>query len=198
MARMAAILAGNSTMEFEDCNADCGTYFALMHCVNGWPQEVGDMTISGGRIRSKKEAFLIKSHNAILDMSEVDIASETGVLVHTILNSDPCKTPVDDLAYGVNVSFTDMSVEGDLLHEDTERRMWIDLTSTLLTGGITNGTLYMDEGSKWVATKDSSVHLLCDIDIAQIDAKEGVTITATGAEEGTYTLASGGKLVVTK
>lgn len=197
MARMAAILAGNSAMEFEDCNADCGTYFALMHCVNGWCEEVGDMAITGGRIRSKKEAFLIKSHNAVLDMTGVDIASESGVLVHTILNSDPCKTPVDDKAYGVNVRFTDMSTEGDLLHEDTERRMWIEMNSSVLTGGILNGTLIMDAGSKWIATKDSTVHLMNEINLAQIDAKEGVTIRATGGEEGTYRLASGGKLVVT-
>ncbi len=197
MARMAAILAGNSVMEFEDCTAECGTYFALMHCVNGWCEEVGDMTITGGQIHTKKEAFLIKSHNAILDMTDVELSSETGVLVHTILNGDPCKTPVDDQAYGVNVRFTDMSVKGDLLHEDTERRMWIEMNSALLTGGIANGTLTMDGGSKWIATKDSTVHLMNDINLAQIDAREGVTITATGGEKGTYTLASGGKLVVT-
>lgn len=196
MARMAAILAGNSTMEFEDCVADCGTYFCLMHCVNGWCEEVGDMTITGGKIRTKKEAFLIKSHNAILDMAEVDIASESGILVHTILNDDPCKTPVAEDAYGVNVRFADMSVEGDLLHEDTERAMWIDMISTTLKGGITNGNLNMDCGSKWIADKDSTVHFLNEIDIAQVDAKEGITITATGAEEGTYKLASGGTLVV--
>lgn len=197
MARMAAILAGNSAMEFEDCTADCGTYFGLMHCVNGWCEEVGDMQITGGKIRTKKESFLIKSHNARLDFTDVDIASETGVLVHTILNDDPCKTPVDETAYGVNVRFADMSVTGDLLHEDSERAMWIDLESTVLTGGITNGCLSMDAGSKWTADKDSSVHFLKDIDLAQIDAKEGVTITAFGGEAGSYTLASGGKLVVT-
>ena len=197
MARMAAILAGNSAMEFENCESDCGTYFALMHCVNGWCEEVGDMTITGGSIRSKKEAFLIKSHNAVLDMAEVDIASESGVIVHTILNSDPCKTPVDDSPYGVNVRFTDMSAAGDLIHEDSERRMWIEMNSAVLTGAIKEGTLFMDEGSRWTATKDSTVHLLNDIDIAQIDAKSGVTIRATGGEAGEYTLFSGGKLIVT-
>ena len=75
--------------------------------------------------------------------------------------------------------------------------MWIEMNSALLTGGIANGTLTMDGGSKWIATKDSTVHLMNDINLAQIDAREGVTITATGGEKGTYTLASGGKLVVT-
>ncbi len=196
MARMAAILAGNSTMEFYDCHAECGSYFALMHCVNGWCEEVGDMTINGGRIHTQKETFLIKSHNAILDMTDVELSSESGVLVHTILNSDPCKTPVDDKAYGVNVRFTDMAVTGDLLHEDTERRMWIEMKSSQLIGAIVNGTLAMDAGSKWTADKDSTVHLLNDINPAQIDAAEGVTIRATGGKAGSYTLASGGKLIV--
>ena len=167
-----------------------------MHCVNGWCEEVGDMTINGGRIHTQKEAFLIKSHNAILDMTDVELSSESGVLVHTILNSDPCKTPVDDKAYGVNVRFTDMAVTGDLLHEDTERRMWIEMKSSQLTGTIVNGTLAMDAGSKWTADKDSTVHLLNDINPAQIDAAEGVTIHATGGKAGSYTLASGGKLIV--
>lgn len=196
MARMAAILAGNSTMVFENCDAVCGTYFGLMHCVNGWCQEVGDMSITGGRIRTKCEAFLIKSHNALLNFKEVDIASEKGILVHTILNDDPCKTPVDDQAFGVNVNFTDMTVEGALIHEDTERPMWVTLTSAVLKGRMVNTTLAMDAGSKWIADSDSTVHLLCDVNIAQLDAPRGVTITATGAQAGTYTLASGGTLVL--
>lgn len=198
MAKMAAILARNATMEFADCNAECGTYFGLMHCVNGWCDEVGDMTISDGKIRSKEEVFLIKSHNAILDFCNVDMASEKGILVHTILNSDPCKTKGDEDAYGVNICLADMSVEGDLLHEDNERAMWVDMVSTTLKGGILNANLNIDAGSKWIANKDSKVHFLADINIAQIDAGEGVTIEATGAVSGTYTLASGGKLIVTE
>ena len=90
-----------------------------------------------------------------------------------------------------------MSVTGDLLHEDSERAMWIDLESAVLTGGITNGCLNLDAGSKWTADKDSTVQFLKDVNLAQIDAAEGVTITAVGGEAGTYTLASGGKLVIT-
>ena len=36
-----------------------------------------------------------------------------------------------------------------------------------------------------------------DADPAQIDALEGVTITAKGSVAGEYSLASGGKLIVT-
>lgn len=197
MARMAAILAGNSDMTFNDCDAVCGSYFVLTHCVNGWAEEVADMTINGGKIRTKKEAVLVKSHNLCLDMSDVDIASESGVIVHTILNDDPCKTDPGDAPYGVNVLMADMDVTGDFIHEDTERDMWILLSSTQITGAIQNANVSFDKGSKWTATKDSTVCFVTDVEPAQIDAVEGVTITATGAEAGEYTLASGGKLIVT-
>ena len=56
----------------------------------------------------------------------------------------------------------------------------------------------MNTGSKWVATADSSITLITDINTAQIDAPEGVTITAIASETAEYTLASGGKFVVTE
>ena len=196
MARMAAILAGNCDMTFTDCTADCGSYFALMHCVNGWQEEVGSVEVNGGHIRTKKEAVLIKSHNALIDLTEVDIASEAGVLVHTIVNDDPCATKVTEPPYGVNVRLTGMTVSGDLLHEDTTRDMWVELKSTTLTGAIKGANLSLDAGSKWTATADSDVTLLTDADPAQIDAPAGVTVTVRGGEAGEYTLAGGGRLVV--
>ena len=166
MARMAAILAGNCDMTFRDCQADCGSYFALMHCVNGWQEEVGEVSVTGGQIRTVKEAFLVKSDNALIDLKDVDIASRCGVLVHTIVNDDPCATPVTEPPYGVNVRLSDMSVTGDLLHEDTTRDMWVELNSTVLTGAIRGAHLSMDAGSKWIATADSNVTQLTDVDPA--------------------------------
>lgn len=198
MARMAAILAGNCDMTFTDCTARCGSYFALMHCVNGWQEEVGDIAVTGGTIRTKKEAFLIKSHNALIDLNDVELSSEAGVLVHTIVNDDPCATPVTYPPYGVNVRMTDMTVSGDLLHEDTTRDMWVELTSTLLTGVIKGAHLSMDMGSKWIAAGDSEVTLTTDLDPAQIDAPAGVTVTVHGGENEEFTLASGGRLIVVK
>ena len=197
MARMAAILAGNSDMHFTDCDCNCGTYFCLSHSVNGWPEETAEMEVIGGTIRTKKESFLVKSHNIIIDMTNVDIASEAGILVHTILNDDPCATTPDELAYGVNVLMADMDVKGDLIHDDNQRDMWITLTSTVLTGTIKNALLRMDVGSKWIATADSNVTILGNLDPAQIDAPAGVTVTAIGSKAAEFDLASGGKLIVT-
>ncbi len=198
MSNMAAIIAGNSDMTFNDCEADCGTYFALTHCVNGWKEEVADFTVNGGRIHTKKEAVLIKSHNAMIDLDGVDISSDEGVIVHTIFNDDPCKTPADGDVFGVNVNMTDMDVKGDLIHEDPERDMWVKLASTTLTGGIQNAIVKFEPGAKFIATKDSKITLFGECDPAQIDAFEGVTVTVKGAEEATFDCPGGGKVVVTK
>ena len=57
--------------------------------------------------------------------------------------------------------------------------------------------LHLTKEDKWVATADSDVVFVTDVEPAQIDAPAGVTITAKGAEAGEFALASGGKLVVT-
>lgn len=150
----------------------------------------------GENIPAPKEAVLIKSHNALVDLTQVDIASEAGVLVHTIVNDDPCATKVTEPPYGVNVRMADMTVSGDLLHEDTTRDMWVELKSTTLTGAIKGANLSMDAGSKWIASADSDITLLTDVDPAQIDAPAGVTVTVRGGEAAEYTLAGGGRLVV--
>lgn len=194
---MMGIVAGNSDMTFNNCTAKCGSYFGLMHCVNGWQEEVAEIEVNGGEIRTKDVAFLVKSHNALIDLCEADIKSEKGVLVKTILNDDPCATKVTGAVYGINVKMRDMNIEGDLLHGDADRTMWVELSSTLIKGKMENVTLAMDTGSKWIATADSNITLITDINPAQIDAPKGVTIKAIACESAEYTLASGGRLVIT-
>ena len=196
MSCMAAIIAGNSDMTFNNCEADCKSYFGLTHCVNGWAEEVADFTINGGTIRTGKEAILVKSHNAMIDMNAVDIRSEKGVIVHTMINSDVCATKVGENPFGVNVRMTDMDVEGDLIHEDSERDMWVELNSTIIKGTIKNANLTFSRGSKWIATGDSEISLMNDIDPAQIDALTGVTVKIKGGIKTELNLPSGGKLVV--
>ena len=196
MSNMAAIIAGNSDMTFTDCDADCGTYFALTHCVNGWPEEIADFKVTGGSIHTKKECVLIKSHNAQIDMDGVEIASDSGILVHTILNDDPCKTPVNENVYGVNVNLANMDVRGALVHEDPERPMWVKLTSATLTGSIENANVLFEKGSRLVADKDCTFTLMGEIDPPQIDALPGVTVTVIAKGNETITCAGGGTLVI--
>jgi len=196
IAAMAAIIAGEADMTFNDCDVKCGTYFALFHNVNGVPEEVGTATINGGSIKCEKDLCLVKSENTILELNGVDVEIGNGVLIHTIVNDDPCHTIPNDHPYGNNVILRDMNVKGDCIHEDTERGMYIELNSTVLSGAIKNANLYMDEGSKWFATADSEVTLAADAYTNQIDAPKGVTIKAYCEEEKTVELPSGGTLVM--
>lgn len=196
IAAMAAIIAGEADMTFNDCDVKCGSYFALFHNVNGVPEEVGTVTVRGGSIQSEKELVLVKSENTIVDLKNCDVKTANGILIRTILNDDPCHTIPNDHPYGNHVILTDMNVAGDCIHEDPEREMWIQLNSTVLRGAIQNANISIDAGSKWYATADSTVTLTEDVYVNQIDAPAGVTINATGDKAGTYNLPGGGVLII--
>jgi hypothetical protein len=121
-----------------------------------------------------------------------------GALMRTCKNADPNAAMVNGRPTpGDELRLKDMSVTGDILHEDPERDCRVYLTSTCLTGTVQNAALILDQGSRWYATGDSNVVLGGTVETAQIDAPAGVTITAKAADgQGTYTLSSGGTLIV--
>ncbi len=131
-------------------------------------------------------------------MDNVDIVSEEGVLVRSVYNGgDPFTTKVNGKkVYGVHVNLRNMAVTGDIIHDDRERDMTVNLRSTCLTGAIRNANLTMDVGSRWAASGDSYVVLASDVDLSQLDAPAGVTITAKGAVPGEHQLPSGGKIII--
>ena len=198
-ACMAAIAAGESDVTFKNTRANCGTYFAMIHCVMGLPVEVTTLNVTGGEIRCKKPAVIIKSQNAIINFDGVKIIPESGILVKSIWNDDPNATKTQgQKVYGIHTTFKDMDVAGDVIHEDPDRTMSVYLEWTTLKGAIKNAYLTMDAASKWIANADSKVTLVGSIDVTQIDAPKGVTITAIASESGNYKLASGGTLNVIK
>lgn len=196
IAAMAAIIAGEADMTFKDCDVKCGSYFALFHNVNGVPEEVGTLKAVNTCIQAEKEIALVKSQNTLLELTGCEVKSANGVLIHTIINDDPCRTIPNDHPFGNNVILTDMNVAGDCIHEDTQREMWIELNSSVLTGKIVNANISINEGSKWFATADSTVTFTSDVYANQIDAPKGVTIKAKGENPGEIDLVSGGKLVI--
>lgn len=197
VSAMGVIIAGESDAAFEDCQVNCGSYLALVHCVMGQYVEAGTLKVRGGQVRTGREAILVKSQNFTVEMIGVDIESGNGVLVRSVLNDDPVTTRLNGReAYGIHVKLRDMNVSGDILHQDPEREMTVYLTGTTLRGKLSRTRLLMDRGSKWIATEDSTVELSGGFELEQLDALKGVTIWASGAEGGTYTLASGGQLVV--
>jgi len=112
--------------------------------------------------------------------------------------------PVDSLplptegqkVYGIHATFRDMDVAGDLVHTDKQRDMLVFLESTVPKGAIMDAHISIDAASKWIATEDSTATIVGNVDLAQIDASRGVTITVVGGENGSYKLASGGVLNV--
>lgn len=197
VASMAIVVAGCGDATFNDTRANCGTYFALSHCVTGSPTEIATINVNGGEIACKSPAVLIRSHNVDVNFDGVKLATESGTLIKTMVNPDPNATPTEGMkVYGVHATFKDMDVAGDIIHEDPDRIMSVDLKSTTLNGAINNVYVTMDASSKWVSTANSNVTLVGGLNGSQLDAPAGVTITAIAGEAGTYTLPSGGTLVL--
>jgi len=200
VASMAAILAGEADITFRDTKVKSRGNFAMIHCVMGMPAEVSTLKVTGGEVSCKDIGVLVKSQNAILSFDGVKLASEKGVLVKSEVNSDPNATKTSGKkVYGIHTTFRGMEVSGDIVHEDKDRTMTVYLESTTtLKGAVKNANITIDSSSKWIATADSNVTIAGDIDRSQIDAPKGVTIHAVAGESGTFTLASGGTLILKK
>jgi hypothetical protein len=170
-----------------------------MHCVTGSPTEIGTLNVNGGEIHCKSPAVLIKSHNADLNFDGVTLTTESGVLIKTTVNPDPNATPTEGkTVYGVHASFKDMEVAGDVIHEDPDRILAVNLKTATLKGAIKNAYVMMDAASKWIATGDSNVTLVGNFEPGQIDAAEGITVTAVSGQSGDVTLPGGGRLVLSE
>ena len=195
VACQAAIIAGEASVKFTGSELKCGTYLALMHCVMGRHTEVGELTLTDCDVKTGKTAIEVHGQNVVVSLENCNIETG-GALMRTCKNQDANAARVNGRPTpGDELRLKDMSVTGDILHEDPERDCRVYLTSTSLTGAIQNAALIMDQGSRWFATSDSTVTLASDLESAQVDAPAGVTMKAS-AGQGTYTLSSGGTLIV--
>jgi len=197
-ADMSVIVAGKGDVHFKDCVCENGTFFALIHNVNGLPEEVGVLEVEGSRITAGDEIMLCRSENLKAKFARTELFSDAGVILRTEENDDPARTIPSDHPYGVRASFEEMKLEGDFIHEDNARPMYLEFTKVHMTGSVKNAYLSMDVNSFWYSDKDSYVTFTDDVFVSQIDAPEGVTISAKGECEGEYILHSGGRLTVTK
>ena len=194
----AMILAGRakqrifrSVVESEQLAISAMTIF-------GHFSEMCEISVQDSCIRSGKDAMLFMSTNAYVDLRNSKIESGNGVIVHTIVNPDPCATKCspEDQAYGVKVVMCDMDITGDFIHEDSARTMALAINHTTINGKIQNAAIQLDEASRWVATQDSRVMIYGNL--GSIDALPGVTITALSdvMEPQTVELPSGGRMVI--
>ena len=197
VACQAAIVAGEASVKFTGCELKCGTYLSLMHCVMGRHTEVGELSLTDCDVKTGKTAIEVHGQNVEVSLDNCNIVTG-GALMRTCKNEDPNAARVNGRPTpGDELRMRDMTVTGDILHEDPERDCRVYMTSTCLTGAIQNAFVTMDQGSRWYATGDSNVILSGTVETAQIDAPAGVTIHAKAADgAGEYTLSSGGKLVI--
>jgi hypothetical protein len=201
VASEAAIIAGEADITFRDTKSTSGSYFTLIHCV-GMPAEVGTLKVTGGEIKAKSAVVMVKSANAEVVFDGVKIKAENGMLLKSAITKQPHAAKAANTkgmnVYGIHATFKNMNVEGDVSHtEDKEnRKMTVYLEAATLKGAINDASIKIDRLSKWTATADSSVTIIGDLDVTQIDAPAGVTITAIAAQSGTYKLASCGTLVL--
>lgn len=197
-ADMAGIIGGEAEMGFLACDVRCRANFAVLHSVFGAPEEVGRLTVSGGTVRSVKDAVLVKSRNAVLLFDGADISADSGVLLRSVVNDDLLATPVGEDPFGIEAELRNMDVQGDVLHEDSQREMWLSLKKTALRGAVRGAHIALDGGSRWFAPADSEAVLIGQADPAQFDAPAGVTIRLHGSGSARYGLASGGVLELTE
>ena len=128
-------------------------------------------------VKTGKTAIEVHGQNVVVSLENCNIETG-GALMRTCKNQDANAARVNGRPTpGDELRPKDMSVTGDILHEDPERDCRVYLTSTSLTGAIQNAALIMDQGSRWFATSDSTVTLASDLESAQVDAPAGVTIT---------------------
>jgi hypothetical protein len=198
----AGILAGPGEIYFNNVDAVSGGNCAMIHSVmRSDPTEIGILEIKGGKIATRDEVILVKSTNADISLVGAELTSEKGILIQSIINPDPYATKLEGKnVTGIRATLKEMSLEGDIIHQDTERDMSLVFMDTRLKGAIQNASVFLDAGCKWTATADSKVTLEGRVDVSGIDAPAGITINAaagTGCPlKGLYKLAGGGKLIV--
>ncbi len=197
-----AIIAGDAWVKMNDCTVKSGQYGNMLHGVRGHYTEVTEAHVVGGDWDVGEALFFVKSENVYLKLDGARV--KTGkYLIHSIVNEDDAATKVPEemkcKVYGINAVVANGEYEGDIIHEDTDRTMNVTFLNAALKGVIEDAYISM-EGSKWYATGDSSVCLVGAVEASQIDAPQGVTVSAVAGEgcglAGEYALASGGNLVV--
>lgn len=201
-ATYGGILAGVGYITLNNVETEAAKNVLMIHSVFGRPTESGSVAIRGGSHRSGEAIVLVKSANLSIGIDGATLDPGDGNLIHSIVNDDANRTRVDGAETpGINVTLSNMTVSGDIRHEDTaDRNMVVSLVDTQLTGAVINAEINLDADSSWTATGDSQVRLPDSLDLHLVDALPGVTVTVLGSDEAAmvarHELPSGGNLIV--
>jgi hypothetical protein len=111
------------------------------------------------------DVILVKSTSANISLTNTELDSYHGVLIHTVLNNDSMgnflKAGEDTSVKPVSVTLKDMNASGNILHDDYQRDVQLTLDNTALTGSIEQGT-YDSWKALWAAKNVTSADWLKD------------------------------------
>ena len=121
--------------------------------------------------------ILTKSANFYGVLDGVTMESWSGVLIHTMINSD---TNVNNIAdgdetVGSDVTFMNMNVTGDIIHDDYQRELYLTLDNTTLTGAV-----YCNDYASWNALCEAEFDGNYILNPDGYDTWWGVTLTLSG------------------
>ncbi len=198
-ATFVSIVAGTGKLALNTVDARSGTHGIMIHSVMGRPAEVGTLTIKGGVVATKESSIWVKSANADITADGVTFQPANGIILESIINTDPNATKASADSPGIVATFRDSSLNGAILGNDSQRKVSVILENTRLNGPVHNAGLTLESGAAWTAPANSEVVLLKGT-VSQIDAPAGVTISARATPDilaaGDYRLAAGGTLTV--
>jgi hypothetical protein len=111
------------------------------------------------------DVILVKSTSADISLTNTELDSYNGVLIHTVLNNDSMgnflSAGENTSVKPVSVTLKDMTAVGNILHDDYQRDMQLALDNTALTGSIERGT-YNSWQALWAAQNVTSADWLQD------------------------------------
>ena len=89
-------------------------------------------------------AFAIRSENVDMTLDECEVYSSTGTAIQTVIGYDNMasniKVPDGTEYHGSDITVRNMDLQGDILHEDYQRKMILSLENASLTGAVVSGT----------------------------------------------------------
>ena len=121
--------------------------------------------------------ILTKSANFYGVLDGVTMDSWNGVLIHTMINSDANVNNIadGDATIGSDVTFMNMDVTGDIIHDDYQRELYLTLDNTTLTGAV-----YCNDYASWNALCEAEFEGNYILNPDGYDTWWGVTLTLSG------------------
>lgn len=179
----AGMICGKAIMAFHQCRITAGFNAVWMFAVQGLSgSQIANLNIYQSEIETDGDALLVTGTNAHIEVRGSKLYAKSGVILRGKSNQkDPMTTKINpgEPLYGIKAIFTDMDVNGDFIHEDPDRAMILFFTHAHITGAINGAAVKMDPATTWFSPKDSAICLTQSIDLGQVDAPDGVTITIT-------------------